>query len=343
MNRIAEDLKSQLKNFFENNNFTISPLNSGASVRKYYQLKFSGPAIFPRKKVILMHFPQDGQDSAEDYLNISSYLKRHQLPVPEVYQINRENGWIFLEAARGEPLDSYLQQTTLQETDILYHRLVEFLLELQSRATYEDHCPAFARSFDFHKYLFEFNFHVREKLIEEYYHYRLSPAEQAVFENFAREISLFLDIQAPIFVHRDFQSSNIFYRNSGRKNPFQLIDFQDARSGNPVYDLVSLLWDSYVDIPDQLREQLVQHCYINHPPVRERFDPEKYQKAIDYTIIQRKLHDAGAFVYTSHTTKNRRYFRYIPQAVAWAMEYMVPHPALHQARDLMIHITGESS
>ena len=337
---MEDTLKTKLAGFFNYRDFSVSPMNGGASVRNYYILQFARRFYFPRKKVILMQIPADRLDMADDYLTISYYLRRRRIPTPRVYEMNREQGWIFLEPARGARLDQYLRDCSLDERRLIYHQLIDFLLELQRRAVYEEHCPAFRRSFDIQKYRYEFNFHVREQLLQNYYGHSLSPDEEPVFNTFVQEISHVLDIPTPLFVHRDFQTSNIFYYEKERKIPFQLIDIQDARSGNPVYDLVSLLWDSYVTVPDQLREQLLHRFYIGHPTMREKYDPEQFQKIINYTLIQRKLHDAGAFVYTEHATRNRFFFRFIHPAVEWSLEAMRHYPTLLPARNLLEHIVS---
>ena len=38
-----------------------------------------------------------------------------------------------------------------------------------------------------------------------------------------------------------------------------IIDFQDARMGPDTYDLVSLLRDSYVDLPEQTVDELIAY------------------------------------------------------------------------------------
>ena len=38
-----------------------------------------------------------------------------------------------------------------------------------------------------------------------------------------------------------------------------MIDFQDARMGPDTYDLVSLLRDSYVDLPEQTVDELIAY------------------------------------------------------------------------------------
>ena len=51
--------------------------------------------------------------------------------------------------------------------------------------------------------------------------------------------------------HRDYHSRNLMLHEA----QLYIIDFQDARMGPDTYDLVSLLRDSYVDLPEQTVER----------------------------------------------------------------------------------------
>lgn len=67
---------------------------------------------------------------------------------------------------------------------------------------------------------------------------------EAVAEKLARE---------PVrLVHRDFQSTNVLWRNA----EFGIIDFQGMRLGPAVYDLASLLYDPYVEMSEKARSAL---------------------------------------------------------------------------------------
>ena len=57
----------------------------------------------------------------------------------------------------------------------------------------------------------------------------------------------------PVLLHRDFQSTNVLYREDGS---FAFIDFQGMRLGPAVYDLASLLYDPYVTLDTAARESL---------------------------------------------------------------------------------------
>lgn len=61
-----------------------------------------------------------------------------------------------------------------------------------------------------------------------------------------------LDAEPVALVHRDFQSTNVIWKNGA----FKFIDFQGMRMGPGVYDLASLLYDPYVALKESEREAL---------------------------------------------------------------------------------------
>lgn len=330
----SADLRQKLAKFFNNSHFELSPLDNGASVRQYFRIHFRESLYFPTRDVILMVVPRDKLEMADDYLNISYYLRRQGIPCPRIFEMQREEGWIFLEPAEGEQLDIYLKNYP-EEIPSIYPRVIDFLLDLQKKAVFEGHCPAFSRFFDKEKYLYEFDFHVREQIINHHLKHTLSQSDEEIFREFSLEVSTFLESTYPVFVHRDFQSSNIFYYEKNTESPFQIIDFQDARSGSYIYDLVSLLWDSYVDIPAEMQLELVDVFYRENENLQTHFTPEHYLQLIDYQIIQRKLHDAGAFVFTFRLLNNQQFLQYIARALEMAISVMNRYPAFMEISQLL--------
>jgi aminoglycoside/choline kinase family phosphotransferase len=337
-----ENLKSNLADFLKTDGFTLDPIEGGASVRKYFIIHFKENSRFPTRTVILMYIPQERIDIADNYHNISHYFSQMNVSQPRLYEVHRDLGWLFVEHAAGHRLDLYLQNSAAKEVPRIYHQLVDFLLDLQNRALVENDCWAFERYFDTEKYQFEFSFHLREQLLENYFQHRLSDTEQQVFAKATLEISEFLNNHLPVFVHRDFQSSNIFYHPTSSGNNFQIIDFQDARSGGPMYDLVSLLWDSYYSVSDDLQNELLQKFYQAQSLVKKNFSPDEYRQTVDYSVIQRKLHDAGAFVYSFHLTGNDRYLKYIHPAIRMAIRQMEPYSHMNQFKDLLLKTMAKS-
>ncbi len=314
-----QQLQEKLVRHFKNSDFTIHQLLGGASSRRYYRIDFTAASYFPTPTALLMRIPLEEQTTLRDYVNIDYYLRRYGVPTPRVYEIVEEEGWVFREYKSLPTVEEYLLQFP-EGLESLVHEVLALLIEMQEKCPPEAHCPAFQRRFDYQKYMYEFNFHVGEQLFTGYYRAAaLVPKMQPI----ANEISRTLDkVNVPLFVHRDFQSSNLFYDRTTSVEKFSVIDFQDARFGTPIYDLVSFLWDSYLPIPDQLREEMLREYFTLLPRFGIRWNWEEYQRFIDYTVIQRKLHDAGAFAYNFRRFGNTRYLIFIESAIRMVIERM---------------------
>jgi aminoglycoside/choline kinase family phosphotransferase len=148
-------------------------------------------------------------------------------------------------------------------------------------------------------------------------------------EEFHR-LALKVDSFPKTIVHRDFQSQNIMIANGGIP---RIIDYQGARIGPPAYDLVSILWDPYYRLEDNLREKLLDY-YINkitNPPqspfakvglrgiIGKEGQKEISEKEFRDTLLpcrlQRHMQALGAYGFLS-TVKGKKYFmKYIPEGL----------------------------
>ena len=108
------------------------------------------------------------------------------------------------------------------------------------------------RSFDRDRFVWELRFFLA-KFLEPIGHYTLSRHEMAEFSRDVEALSTYLSAASRYFVHRDFHSRNIMVHD----DQVAVIDFQDARLGPPSYDLVSLVFDSYVPLSIEARLSLL--------------------------------------------------------------------------------------
>lgn len=279
----------------------VKPMTGGASGKLFYR-------ILEKRPMVAIVFETNG--SLDEFLAIHSCLSSAGIPVPNVHRVLPDRRLVIIEDLGDQTLTQRMQAHP-DEFEI-YARLIDVIARIQAIT---QPSPAHRRAFDTAKYEFEYRFHLLEKLIGGHYRYSLSPDERAVLDAFHTHLIAPLVQTSLVLTHRDFQSSNVMFRDG---EPV-VIDFQDARLGNPWYDVVALLEDVYVTVPEQWKEQLFS-----------RFESQTgilfSQDLYDHTLIQRKLHDAGAFAYCYQKLGNPFYLRYIEPAFSHAVKTMRRFP-----------------
>jgi aminoglycoside/choline kinase family phosphotransferase len=138
----------------------------------------------------------------------------------------------------------------------------------------------------------------------------LSPEDRARFDAIADRLARRIAAWPRGFVHRDYQSRNLMVVDRGAEQGVELvwIDFQDALLGPRAYDLVALLNDSY---------QSLDHAFIevrldDFAAARGegRAGREALGREFDVITVQRKLKDAGRFIFIDRVKKNPSFLPY---------------------------------
>src|SRR5205085_6550013 len=93
---------------------------------------------------------------------------------------------------------------------------------------------------------------------------------------------------------RDFHSPNIIWLDD-RENIKRvgIIDFQDTVLGPPAYDLVSLLQDARLDVPEQLELALLTRYIKARRADDENFDPASFAELYAIMSAQRNTRLLG--------------------------------------------------
>jgi aminoglycoside/choline kinase family phosphotransferase len=128
-----------------------------------------------------------------------------------------------------------------------------------------------------------------------------------------------------VVIHRDFQSHNLMVHPDGK---LRLLDFQDVMLGPVVYDAVALLRDSYIEIPPAQLHKLVDHWATGASGVHG-VPAEQLVSWFYLQTLQRKLKDAGRFVYIDRIKGNSSFLKYIPASLRYVRDTLsrVPQAA----------------
>ncbi len=320
----------------------ITRLQGDASSRTYYRVSRDGASV------IAMRLAEDPLKSDEvvdgerprsvPFLEVGAYLRRGGIPVPEVLHVDLDVGVILLEDLGDRTVERALAEGL--DKSSLYREAVRLMADMHAHAAREPDpdCICFRRRFGEGLLRWE---------LEHFYEWALvawtgktpTLAERAVLEAFFADVVRRLCALPQGFVHRDFQSRNLML-HQGR---LRLIDFQDALLGPYVYDLVALLRDSYVAFT--LEEVVaIQATFLEERAARGLYAPEPGILMHDFQLqaLQRKLKDAGRFVYIDRVKGNPKFLPNIPRSLAYAREAMEHLGEYEAAREVLARYLPES-
>jgi N-acetylmuramate 1-kinase len=320
-------------------------LQGDASTRSYARL------VLPDRNAILMNAPRqpdgppirDGKPYsalvhlAEDvtpFVAVAEALRERCLSAPAVYAFDLDEGFLILEdlgarlftseIAKGRPLAE------------LYGPAVDVLVALAGKPSpdllpIEGHAPYRLPAYDADAMLTETSLLIDwfwpavhgkpapEVLRQEYFSLWRPLLEQAA--------------QADLgLVIRDYHSPNLMWlpERKGIKR-VGILDFQDALKGPLAYDLVSLLQDARLDVPEALeRDELARYCAARNAR-SQHFSSDQFRTLYATLGVQRNSKILGIFARLAKRDGKRGYLAHIPR-VARYLERDLAHPALAELR-----------
>ena len=324
----------------------LDKLFGEASYREYFRVQTE-----PKQSYILMKLPAGKQSASEEithepephdelpFLNIAHFLAASGLAVPQIVGTQLQDGLILLEDLGDQNLESVVQNSNESLRLFFYKQALDLLLKFQKagEANQDPTCIAFQRSFDERLLLWEFE-HFLEYGIEARFSLQIPQAKRARLMEWGRELIRPIPQLPYGLTHRDFQSRNLMLHGY----EFYLIDFQDALLGPPHYDLVALLRDSYVELPWEQVELLIEVYLKGRKALGlPELEQEEFRKDFHRITLQRKLKDAGRFQYI-HTVKgNSKFLVHVPTTLKYIQSAFSYLPELGELRELLAEYVKE--
>jgi len=239
---------------------------------------------------------------------IRALLEARGLPVPRRYAASADGRVELLEDVGDVSLGAAVSRASPAERRALYEEACDLVPRLQRIADPDTGVEAFARRLDAAHFAYKAELFAEWSLAER--GRPASPAEAAcvreAFAAIAREAA-----EAPArLAHRDLQSANLHVvagRPPGRR--LVLIDLQGALLAPPEYDLVCLLRDSYVALPEEEIDAQLERVRAELPDAP---DPETAARRFDLLTLTRKGKDHARFVYAARSRGDARFLAHVP-------------------------------
>ncbi|MEX1009812.1 MAG: phosphotransferase [Chthoniobacterales bacterium] len=269
-----------------------APVNHGGSDRQFWRGGGAAAGL-----VAVYYGPEKVENSR--YAHCADFLHRHGVRVPAV--LAHDESWrrLLMEDAGTEDLWSHRGEPWAVRRE-LYRKALHEAAGMHAL----DLCEAEA-----------------EHVLREPFDERLYRWEQDYFfEHFIGDkaavelrVAVPLDVQAEelarwprVLVHRDFQSQNVMVRGA----EVTLIDFQGMRAGLAGYDVASLLYDPYVPMSADERQELS----AIYTAMAGRMNDAVWQAELKAGARQRLMQALGAYGFLGVVKEKKAFLGHIPAA-----------------------------
>src|SRR5262245_29855063 len=293
----------------------VVPLNGDAYDRRYYRVLVpDGPSI------VLSLYSAAFEFEKMSFVNVAELLQRMPVPVPTVLGHAEEIGVLALEDLGDVTLQAHLGAVTPAEHAARYRQAVALIATLQRRGAELESLAyiPYTIAFDVEKLTWELEFFTKH-FIEAYKGVVVAPAARDELREEFRVLIEELAAEPRVLCHRDYHSRNLMLH----QDRLYIIDFQDARMGPDTYDLVSLLRDSYVDLPEQTVDELIAYFLALKGGTGTEVE---FRRRFDVMALQRNLKALGTFGYQTTARRNPVYIQYIPRTLKYARENLHKYP-----------------
>jgi len=293
--------EEEILNFLKKNK-VIKPrltwLPHDASGRRYARIK-SG-----KKSYILMDSPTN--ERPDLFYKIDKFLEKHKITVPHIYQSNLSKGLILMEDLGQKSLADIYDTKDNNQTLGYYQKALDILLQINEKIKQKPDCiPTYTDGY----LTFE------ENLLTDWYipaltGKRLSMKAILKFKKIWKKLNQKIQKMPKTMVLLDYHADNLMAKQNGA---LAALDFQDARWGGFLYDVISLLEDERHPLPNELTENLWNY-YWNKVGI---LDTKKNHALGAILAVQRHTKVIGIFARLAIRDKKEKYLKFIPDS--WKM------------------------
>jgi aminoglycoside/choline kinase family phosphotransferase len=286
---------------------SVTKLAGSGSSRVYYRLEGGG------RSAIGAWNAEKRENRA--FLSFTRSFLSAGCPVPEILGEDEEHDAYLLTDLGGETLFERLAALRQDGSGFpaealeLYRKVIRKLPLFQVKsAPLIDYSACFPRDiFDRRSMLWDLNYF-------KYYFLKLagiSYDEEALEEDFQRFTGFLLEADQSYFMYRDFQSRNVMIAD----NEPWFIDYQGGRRGALQYDIASLLYDAKADLPEPVRDSLLEE-YLGSLKSFIPVDKTSFKKYYYGFVLIRILQALGAYGFRGYYENKPHFLRSIPYALA---------------------------
>ncbi|WP_235934094.1 RapZ C-terminal domain-containing protein [Sunxiuqinia indica] len=303
--KVKEEIIRLYEGYFHEEMTAFEVLPQSGSYREYCRIKSANHQA-------IGSWNQDVKENTA-FLEFSDHFFKQGISVPEIYTVNKEKTCYIQEDLGNLTLFDYLSRTRelegfSEKIVNVYQKVLIELPKLQIKAgkgiNYNVCYPRAA--FDKQSMMWDLNYF-------KYYFLKLAKIpfdEQALEDDFQKFSDYLLAAESDFFMFRDFQSRNIMLRDG----KVAFIDYQGGRKGALQYDLASLLYDAKADIPQPVRNDLLEF-YLDELEKYNPKDRDEFKAYFTGYVLIRIMQAMGAYGFRGFYEKKEHFLKSIPFAL----------------------------
>ncbi len=312
--------EQELAAWLGNNSYdslSLSVLSADASFRQYYRVNKNNISY-----AVMDCPPEDG--SLDSFLKITEKLQQAKLNVPQIFELDKENGFLVM-TDFGDNL--YSKKLNDETVYCLYTDALEAIVKMQTKVD----CSNLQ---DFDNFYEEENNLFIEWFLKKHLRIKLDETSKKEIIIEFDKINSILKSIPKTFVHRDYHSRNLLITELN--NP-GIIDYQDAVVGPVTYDLVSLLKDCYVTWNDGLVEDMFE-SFFTRMKSNTINDISDFRYWFEITGLQRHIKAIGIFSRLNYRDGKNDYLKDIPRTYLYVERVLNKYKELSTLNEIFSNL-----
>jgi aminoglycoside/choline kinase family phosphotransferase len=281
----------------------VEPILKGGSDRHYYRFRWADAGQPP---MILMIYTLARRDNPK-FVPATRRLSALGVRVPAILGVDEQRLFVWLEDLGQDDLHAHRDDPWDQRRP-LYQAALREAAKIHAVAAGQlapEEVTAMEPEFDEDLYAWEQNYFL-EHFVRGHLGRETAGADHAAAHAALASLRRCLAERPRCLVHRDFQSQNILLRD----NAAWLVDYQGLRPGLAEYDLASLLFDPYVTLSRNERDQLLEfYASLRGLPLDE------LRVVVLQCAAQRLMQALGAYANLSRNQGKPHFEQHIPAGV----------------------------
>jgi len=327
----------------------IEEIHPGLGTRRFFRLALPARAR-NRRAIARVEGPEDpaarrlGIPAEPPLEPIRGFLEAHGLPVPARLGGDRQAGIDLLEDLGDCSLEQAATGLGPERRRALYADACGLLPRLQRLVAAPAEVAAFGRRLDAPLIATK-----ATKFIEWSLPWALgrpaSAAEQEAVTRAFAWIAAECEAAPARLSHRDFKAANLHLRvRADGSHELVMIDLQGAFLAPPEYDLVCLLRDSHVALPET---EVTWQLAAIRPRLPDLPDAASFARRFTLLTLTRVGKDLSHYLHAADSRGDHRYLRFVPNAVTnlqrAAAEAAAWHPLLADLAEIVARLPSSSA